>query len=398
MKAQVPVLCQVSKKSKKSIHVYPTKAQSPPIAFASLTLPGNLNISWDPDFKTPAASVNASGILRISFWKVDPKISVETTSKIFDIQRFDMAELRKRKPIHKDFSSRKKQKGFYKRFSSNTAPVGLKPGISGIFVSCPKDKEPLCIQECYNLFNEYAEKLYDIEDSIARELAQIKKKHGDYLFSSIQTGSDCIVFIKTKPPVEPANFVHQTLSDIYDNKLKKSRFIQRLTPITKTCYANMPAIIELAKEVIGPHFHSQDEITEEEKKNIRYSIVPRIRNNHKIDRTQLIGTLAEIVGKQHTVNLDNPELAVIVEVFKSICGISVVRDYIKFKKFNLELISNNGDNLNTECIQTKMSSTVEGSSTNNYDKVYDGDRMDAMNDFAEQFSSLDLNQSTNYSK
>ncbi|CAG8531407.1 11976_t:CDS:2, partial [Ambispora gerdemannii] len=220
-----------------------------------------------------------------------------------------MSDSRKRKPIHKDANSRKKPKGYYKRQSNTTTPVGLKPGISGIFVSCPKDRERLCVRECYNLFNE------------------------------------------TNPPVDPTNFVHYILSDLYDNKLKKSRFIQRLTPITKACYADMPEIIVLAKEVIGAHFHSQDEITKEEKKNIHYSIVPRIRNNKMIDRTQLIDTLAGIVGKQHTVNLDNPELAVLVEVFKNVCGISVVRDYLKFKKFNLELIPSTDDNLNAESTQ-----------------------------------------------
>ncbi|CAG8498200.1 11604_t:CDS:10 [Acaulospora colombiana] len=101
-------------------------------------------------------------------------------------------------------SKKQKDKSYYKKQSK---VAGLKPNISGIFVSCTKSKEALCVRECYDLFNAYAEKLYglgdaegvvsnseegeDIESSIMKELVQMKQPHESHRFASIQTGTDC---------------------------------------------------------------------------------------------------------------------------------------------------------------------------------------------------------------
>ncbi|CAH1764953.1 13529_t:CDS:2 [Entrophospora sp. SA101] len=54
---------------------------------------------------------------------------------------------------------------------------------------------------------------------------------------------------------------------------------------------------------------------------------PHSSNNKK----ELINMIAKIVGEDHTVNLNNPELTIIVEIFKNICGMSVLKDYNKLK-------------------------------------------------------------------
>ncbi|KAG9284282.1 hypothetical protein G9A89_002092 [Geosiphon pyriformis] len=275
-----------------------------------------------------------------------------------------MSASRKRKINTESEADRKKRKGYFSRQTNNSV-ANLEPNISGIFISCPKHKERNCVRECYDLFNEYVEKLYEVENSsdppnegstedvetaFLKELASMKKKHGEYMFSSIQTGTDCSVFLKTNPPVDPVQLVHYILTDINKTKQKKTRFTQRLTPITKTCFANIPAIVELAKEVLGPHFGCKGEVSP---RKIAYSVMPRIRNNSKIERLELIDTIVGIVGKQHPVNLDNPELVIIVEVFKSICGISVVQDYYKLKKYNLETITVDETDANQETTKAR---------------------------------------------
>lgn len=55
----------------------------------------------------------------------------------------------------------------------------------------------------------------------------------------------------------------------------------------------------------------------------------------------MIEKLASIVqekNNEHKVNLTNPNLTIIVEVMKSVCGIAVVRDYFRFSKYNLHTI------------------------------------------------------------
>jgi len=54
----------------------------------------------------------------------------------------------------------------------------------------------------------------------------------------------------------------------------------------------------------------------------------------------MIQTIASCVPEGHTVDLDDPELFVLVEVFKNVCGISLVQDYYRLQKFNVMEIAN----------------------------------------------------------
>jgi tRNA acetyltransferase TAN1 len=92
----------------------------------------------------------------------------------------------------------------------------------------------------------------------------------------------------------------------------------------------------------------------------QYKIELRVRNHNTVPRPILIQTIAQSVPEGHTVDLDDPQLFILVEVFKvrrswsinsdiglisvlqqqSICGISIVEDYYKMQKFNVMEIVN----------------------------------------------------------
>jgi len=48
----------------------------------------------------------------------------------------------------------------------------------------------------------------------------------------------------------------------------------------------------------------------------QYKIVHKIRNNSKVTKEELIASLANIVPEGHSVSLDNPELVILVNVYK----------------------------------------------------------------------------------
>lgn len=61
-------------------------------------------------------------------------------------------------------------------------------------------------------------------------------------------------------------------------------------------------------------------------------------SNDSIHREEIINDLAEIIKKKNPgnrANLKNPELAVVVEVIRGTCLISVAPDYYKYRKYNL---------------------------------------------------------------
>ncbi|CAH1766460.1 6012_t:CDS:2 [Entrophospora sp. SA101] len=203
----------------------------------------------------------------------------------------------------------------------------IEPNISGIFITCVKNKEALCVRECYDLFNEYAGKLFlsqainatdpaanknvgdgnddnlDIEDVIAKELSEMKRPHSSNNFASIQTGTDCVVFIKTNPPIDPTNLVYNILDDLNNSGEKKTRFSRRLIPITQTCYANTNDIQNMAQLILNPIFNNSQQSLDPKQK-FQYAIVPNTRNNDKVDKKELINMIAKIVGEDHTVNLE----------------------------------------------------------------------------------------------
>lgn len=79
-----------------------------------------------------------------------------------------------------------------------------------------------------------------------------------------------------------------------------------------------------------------------EDKKIKFSIIPSIRNNSNLKRDRVIqltaGIVEEINKEGVEVDLSNPDLCIIVEVFRMMCGVSVVEDYNKLKKYNLEQV------------------------------------------------------------
>jgi len=71
-----------------------------------------------------------------------------------------------------------------------------------------------------------------------------------------------------------------------------------------------------------------------------------MRNHTVLVRSALIEHIVQQIPNGHTVDLTDPEVFILVEVFKSVCGISIVEDYYTLQKFNLLQIAsakNDGD-------------------------------------------------------
>ena len=104
----------------------------------------------------------------------------------------------------------------------------------------------------------------DIEAAIQREIAGIKEQaekkknpDGTAVFSPMRLSLDCLLFVKTKEPVDPRQFARQVCEDamrVTDRKQRRSRFLNRITPITLTGSATKIGIEETARIVLAPDF------------------------------------------------------------------------------------------------------------------------------------------------
>jgi len=150
------------------------------------------------------------------------------------------------------------------------------------------------------------------------------------VFRVVDTGVRGLVALQLVGNEDPVGFISYVFSQLLSGSpaLKHNwRNTQRFTPLQVTCEASLPKIQKLAEGLFPLYFKDQEPTT--------YGIAFRGRNNQNIERLECIKLLASLIPAPHTVNLSSPKLLILVEVFKSICGISVVPQFSDLKKFNI---------------------------------------------------------------
>ncbi|XP_013032491.3 THUMP domain-containing protein 1 [Anser cygnoides] len=229
----------------------------------------------------------------------------------------------------------------------------LEAGMRGILITCNMN-ERKCVGEAYSLLGEYGDLLYgpeqfsdpeerlsgsereededDVEAALKKEVDQIRTSTEQKLrrFQSVESGANNVVFIRTRG-IEPENLVHHILKDMHATKKKKTRVILRMLPISGTCKAFMEDMKKYTETFFEPWFKAPNKGT--------FQIVYKARNNSHMSREEVIKELAGIVGSlnpENKVDLNNPQYTVVVEIIKNVCCLSVVRDYVLFRKYNLQ--------------------------------------------------------------
>ena len=214
--------------------------------------------------------------------------------------------------------------------------------MKGILVFCHRFKDKQSTSEIRRILTEFNDqedivddsKDFDnIEDEFKKELAMINDQE-KRLFYWEKIGIDCMYFIRVVDKIEPISLVSRILKSIHTEKVVRTRFTSRIVPISDTCFANESDITALCHKLVLPYFNSS------ELGPWKFAIIPKSRNNTVMSREKIIEIVAKVMptDKSHVVDLKNPQLCIIVEVFKSICGISVVEDFYELKKFNVEVL------------------------------------------------------------
>ncbi len=223
----------------------------------------------------------------------------------------------------------------------------------------------------------------DIEASIRKELGSLNSaassgEEQKRVFTPVRMHVDCILFTKTQPPVEPVEFVNRICQDAKAASSGKTRYVNRLTPITRSGWANEKGVDEIARAVLAKWFVLADDTSAGEKAlpaysvsapliltmlvpwwcrrlTPQYAIRPSIRNHATLSRDSVIKQIAALVDSRHKVKLEAPDKVIIVDIFKvgnradceehapplltrwqTVCGMSVVDgDWDSLKRYNL---------------------------------------------------------------
>ncbi|KAG7663357.1 uncharacterized protein J8A68_003105 [[Candida] subhashii] len=243
-----------------------------------------------------------------------------------------------------------------KRYKKPTN-VLLDPNTSGIYATCNRNKEKACKQELMLYLQDKIEELYkvseledeededessvkeelSIEDKLQQELNEMKEssKNKTNLLTPIDIDCECLVFIKTKKPIDPEELVEKVCEESYESTVKRTRYTQKLSPVMDSCSASKEELQNLTRRVLARHFHQS-----EDQKPIKFAININKRNFNTLNKDQMIKAIAECVGNEHghKVDLKDYDKLILVECFKNNIGMSVVNNYQKYNKYNLQQI------------------------------------------------------------
>ncbi|XP_026808344.1 THUMP domain-containing protein 1 [Rhopalosiphum maidis] len=230
-----------------------------------------------------------------------------------------------------------------KKYNFKDSRNQLQPDMKGFLCTCNYGEKD-CQKEAINLLREYSEEKdkssedisstveesTDIMDSLDTELESLSKKdNADWKkFNPSVTGVGNCIFISTTVE-DPCDLMYKILEDIERTKVQKTKFLLRMLPILITCKANLISIKSVCTNLLSKYFSTEP---------TTFAIMFNHRYNNSVRRDEVIKELANQVVSfgQHTVDLSGgAKMTIIVEVVKSVCCLSVVRDYGRFCKFNL---------------------------------------------------------------
>ncbi|XP_012153190.2 THUMP domain-containing protein 1 [Megachile rotundata] len=261
---------------------------------------------------------------------------------------------------------KRKRNYYYNNNKKKHKQFNLEPGMRGFLCTC-NYREKDCVRDAYKLLNEFADEIYgsntkkdfnddnteqsmikkhetdqsdeedDISTALNKEINELKTEYAKPVdsrrFQVVDTGVKNVIFIRSSI-IHPLELVTKIITELDRTKQQRTRFLLRLLPIEVVCKAYMNDIKLKADTMLEKYFAQEPKT---------FSIVFNRHSNNNINRDEVIEDLAEIISKKNPGNkadLKAPELAVIVEVIRGVCLMSVAPHYYKFKKYNLLEICN----------------------------------------------------------
>ncbi|KAI9483569.1 MAG: hypothetical protein EXX96DRAFT_146954 [Benjaminiella poitrasii] len=231
---------------------------------------------------------------------------------------------------------------------------------NGILVSCAVNAETRALGQVSNCLEHYITKLFpdhkttwvrfkgklDIdqldfdkeeeEDENKEDEKTEEKERKEKKFQAIDAACGGLVFYRFRVNVKPTEFVIKLMDDIKklpdkekEQELSKIRHSARWIPLDYICPATTERIKSCFARVKEEHFTDTDTTA------TTVAIITEIRNNILITKDEIIQTIAPLIPPNYKINLSKPTLVIYVSVFKSACGITVLKEYYERKKYNL---------------------------------------------------------------
>lgn len=258
----------------------------------------------------------------------------------------------------------KRARGTHQRHRTKLVNALGEAPASGIFMSCARGKERKAGDDLIAILADHADALYgdvplarvdeddmdalrngppppapppppreraradDIEAQIAGELRELAEPSAPR-FTVLDTETECLCYVRCAPPLDAQRLVCAAAAEVAATGDARSRFVQRLSPVAGLCHADMDSIRAYAARILPRCFSGAQ----------TFRIEPRIRAHTAIARDDVISAVAGCVPAGHAADLVRPDVVVLVEVFRNVCGIGAVADYERYARLNLQTLA-----------------------------------------------------------
>ena len=170
----------------------------------------------------------------------------------------------------------------------------------------------------------------DADEAFDAELAALRTERQQ--LAEVPTGINGCVLIALRDgsAPEPDAVVAKLFEELGSSSLPPTRDVIRINPLSTTCKWRLPEIEKTLSPLLEPHFGPDAPPT-------RWQLVFKKRaTDPSVTAREWTIQLAKLVDPRHPVDLKNPEVSVLVDVFRSSCGLCVTRNYKRCNDFNCQ--------------------------------------------------------------
>ncbi|EIW68239.1 hypothetical protein TREMEDRAFT_44662 [Tremella mesenterica DSM 1558] len=233
-------------------------------------------------------------------------------------------------------------------------PLSEMLNAPGIMVTAVQNKERSAEREFIDYLEQVVDELYpetvevdvkddpeeeeDLEKMLKKELEGMsgKGKQMSTRFRLCRHEVACVFYVVCLPPLEPLKIILHILEKMEKTAKCPFKFVKRTIPIQAASGATLVQLKESSKSIIARGF----EPVLSEDKSLRFGIIVSARHWDKLQKLDMIKNLAENVeelGMGHKVDLNNQDRTILIEAYKNSLGVSVVREYERYKKVSFDV-------------------------------------------------------------
>jgi tRNA(Ser,Leu) C12 N-acetylase TAN1 len=159
----------------------------------------------------------------------------------------------------------------------------------------------------------------------------------DRFFQAVDTACSGVIFIRFKSNISPLDFMTAFIkhSEQMDEQTRKDlahsiRYCHRFVPIEFICPSYLPEIISNVPVFLHEKWPQIQP-------NETVALLTEIRNS-TTQKQDVIDSIAKMFPEELKINLSNPKWTILVSIFKSCCGVSVLPNYKMNAKYNLRAL------------------------------------------------------------